>query len=1162
MLYSLLPGSAGRQPAAEAGEQPKGEGKERRREREEEDEREMEIDVCEEGDAQANRRLLTFLKATRRGKIQKVVREIYLRDDLPCGIAGCCLCYDPSDEAERKGLLNIDERILLLDATVAVRHVDFLQEDPSVNNCLLLSSVLQEVRRKNLQTYSTLLSLCRKAADSNGTGSRPGAGASSREGEGAGHTQKRFATFANDVFRATFVDRLEDETLEGRDRRSLFAAARWFSDHLLAAGAALGLSAGHLGRVTILTDEKKRKAEAQQRGLEALTVREFVEEMRALYPTAGEKLAQLDEDEEEEEVDGLAAAEGGEEDPAAQKRREVGDKKRKTAFYDAHLREEEITRQMKMGKLQKGKLRMAPSCCWRGVVLLSGGQEVKIRGKKNLNRAVEGDIVAVELLSPGAEQLKSQSEKARETGESNAKASTQAEASGVDAAGLGDQGCMRESEQEIQEIEDDARVFPTAEMSDEEPTPEEASDWELEGRVVGIIRKNAREFCGTVRPFDNPFRAETATNGLPSEVVFIPADPRFPNIILKTRRYEQLLNKRIVVVIDSWDRFSRNPRGHWTEILGDFGSAEAEANVILREQGVVSRDFSLASLRCLPPNTWTFADMPEEERKQRLDLRHVCVCSVDPPGCKDIDDALSLEVLENGNYRVGVHIADVTYFLKEGTSLDEEASERCTTVYLVERRTDMLPSLLTTDLCSLVGDQDRLAFSVLWEMTPEGDILSSSFHKTFIHSRAALTYAEAQNMIDDPSDKSELAENLRRLLAVSKVIRRKRMEAGALQLASPDVQIIRDTLKDNRDAKARTLSDPTDPPAKKEDEVAKRRQERGGERKEKEPKQEGEWYGEEVVQEEASDIALYQARETNRMVEDFMLLANTTVAEKIVEYFPSASLLRRHPDPKEKQLEALKELLRSRGIENFEFSSSKRLAASLNAVAKAAPELDFLVRILTTRCMNQAVYFSSGDILSNAQSSKPSLPASLSSASSSLDVSPYFHHYGLAAPLYTHFTSPIRRYADVVVHRMLAAAIGIAEVPHVCRNKQRLSQQCELLNVKHRNAQVAGRNSVQYHVYMYFKNKGAKEAIGTVTKVKKNGAMVYIHKYGLEGIVFFNEREYAFDADKQHLVNRSSGDTTKIFDALLVRIEAEHSNDFRPSVAMKLIRKATDQERE
>ncbi|KFG39697.1 RNB family domain-containing protein, partial [Toxoplasma gondii MAS] len=179
MAYSLLPGSTARRLAGEATDQAECEGKEGRR-REREDEGEMELDFCEEGVSHANRRLLTFLKATRRGKIQKVVREIYLRDDLPCGIAGCCLCYDPSDETERKGLLSIDERILLLDTNVALRQLDFLQEDPCINNCLLLSSVLSEVRRRNLQTYSALLSLCRQSADSSSGTRKPGVGASSR----------------------------------------------------------------------------------------------------------------------------------------------------------------------------------------------------------------------------------------------------------------------------------------------------------------------------------------------------------------------------------------------------------------------------------------------------------------------------------------------------------------------------------------------------------------------------------------------------------------------------------------------------------------------------------------------------------------------------------------------------------------------------------------------------------------------------------------------------------------------------------------------------------------------------------------------------------------------------------------------------------------------
>merc|ERR1712232_477288 len=158
--------------------------------------------------------------------------------------------------------------------------------------------------------------------------------------------------------------------------------------------------------------------------------------------------------------------------------------------------------------------------------------------------------------------------------------------------------------------------------------------------------------------------------------------------------------KRIVVVLDGWDRYSHSPRGHWTTVLGNVGDRAVESAVILHEHGVITREFSEAVLRCLPPADFTPGP---DDMKDRKDLRNVCVCSVDPPGCKDIDDAVSCEPLPNGNFRVGVHIADVTHFVRPDTAVDREAAERCTTVYLVERRTDMLPGLLTTDICSLRG---------------------------------------------------------------------------------------------------------------------------------------------------------------------------------------------------------------------------------------------------------------------------------------------------------------------------------------------------------------------------------------------------------------------------------------------------------------------------
>jgi exosome complex exonuclease DIS3/RRP44 len=174
---------------------------------------------------------------------------------------------------------------------------------------------------------------------------------------------------------------------------------------------------------------------------------------------------------------------------------------------------------------------------------------------------------------------------------------------------------------------------------------------------------------------------------------------------------------------------------------------------------------------------------------RRMDLRHLDVCSVDPIGCKDIDDALHCINLPNGNYQVGVHIADVSHFVKAGTEIDKEAARRCTTVYMVDRRTDMLPGLLTETLCSLISDVDRMAFSVIWEIdSTTFEVVSAKFGKSCIRSRASLNYYKAQEMIDDKSDKTPLTQSLRGLLRIARVLRDRRVANGALTLASPELK--------------------------------------------------------------------------------------------------------------------------------------------------------------------------------------------------------------------------------------------------------------------------------------------------------------------------------------------------------------------------------------
>ena len=420
----------------------------------------------------------------------------------------------------------------------------------------------------------------------------------------------------------------------------------------------------------------------------------------------------------------------------------------------------------------------------------------------------------------------------------------------------------------------------------------------------------------------------------------------------------------------------------------------------------------------------------------RMDLRDLLVCSIDPPGCVDIDDALHAKELPNGNYEVGVHIADVSKFVKPNNAMDNEASSRGTTVYLADKRIDMLPTLLGTDLCSLKPYVERYSFSVIWEVTKAAKVVSSKFSKSVIRSREAFSYEQAQKRIDDKSKTDELTKSLRILLSLSKLLKQKRMEAGALNLASPEVKV-------------QTESETSDP----------------------------------------VDVQTKQLLETNSLVEEFMLLANISVAGKIQTSFPQTALLRRHASPPSTNFEELATQLRVKSGMELRYDSSKALADSLDTcVDPNRPFFNTLVRILATRCMTSAEYFCAGE-----------------------HHYAEYRHYGLASEIYTHFTSPIRRYADLVVHRQLAAAIGYdrletasnaadAAAQQSLQNRNVLEQVCGNINIRHRNAQMAGRASVEYYVGQALKGRVIDEE-AYVMRVFSNGFVVFVPRFGIESVV-------------------------------------------------------------
>jgi len=496
--------------------------------------------------------------------------------------------------------------------------------------------------------------------------------------------------------------------------------------------------------------------------------------------------------------------------------------------------------------------------------------------------------------------------------------------------------------------------------------------------------------------------------------------------------------------------------------------------VLLLEHDVPHHGFSDKVLSFLPSLPWVVS---QEEERMRTDLRRLYICSVDPPGCTDIDDALHCRVLDDGNYEVGVHIADVTHFIRPGNALDLEAADRGTTVYLVDKRIDMVPELLSSNLCSLLHSVDRFAFSCIWKMTPEAEILDVKYMKSIIKSKASLTYGEAQMRIDDVTMQDELTQGLRRLNCLAKILKQKRLDKGALVLASTEVRFSID-------------SESHDP----------------------------------------IDVETKQMRETNSMVEEFMLLANIYVAGKIFQEFPECAVLRRHPPPPLSNFDPLIKAAKSRGFE-LTVDSGKGLAESLDkAVDPDNAYYNTMLRILTTRCMMQAVYFCSGTIAESE-----------------------FAHYGLAAQIYTHFTSPIRRYSDVLVHRLLAACIGADSTYPQLLDKKKMQSICNNLNYRHKMAQYAGRASVGLHTQLFFKERVQDEE-GYILFVRQNALQVMVVKYGLEASIFLKSDQVKFIYD-QIEPSQTCGDVKlRLFQQVTVQLNIDRSNLQNQKLVMKLVK--------
>ena len=838
---------------------------------------------------------------------------------------------------------------------------------------------------------------------------------------------RRFWLFYNDFHQDTNVVRFADESPNDRNDCAIRQAAAYYTAHLRTHALP-----GHADTTVIVSEDVENVHKARVEGLEACSVREYI--------TGFQNAEQLSD---------LLSARTVDENRAP----------RGSRVFDEYWPTTQLEAGYKAGTLHKGFFNANAYNFLEGAVRSEAlSKPILLQGREAMNRAVDGDVVYVALL-PQSEWK----------GASDAVLEAESAQRNDDA---------RDSDNEDEDVGLEAQ--PESSGGDTQPT----------GRVVGIARRNWRSYVAHIDASSVNERA-LATLG-PQTLFASPVDRKIPRIKIRTRQAQALLGCKILVTMDEWKSTSRYPEGHFVRSLGAIESKEAEQESLLLEFDVPYRPFSKSILACLPSegDHWTVPPKGEQDARSlaiwrdRVDMRAENICSIDPPGCQDIDDALHAKRLPNGNIEAGVHIADVSFFVRPDTPMDAEAASRGTTVYLVDRRIDMLPHLLGTNLCSLRPFVERLAFSTVWELTPSAEVVNVRFFKSVIASKAAFTYEEAQNRKDDLSLNDAITESIRLLNDMAIKLRRGRMEAGALNLASPEVRIHLDSAESSAPI----------------------------------------------------DVEQKEMRETNSLVEEFMLLANTSVARRIYEAYPTTGVLRRHAPPPADNFETLQDILKKRRGMDLDVSSSGALAASLDRCADTRdPAFNTLVRILATRCMLSAEYFCTGSVPRNS-----------------------FGHYGLAMDMYTHFTSPIRRYADVLAHRQLAAAIQYEPLPSNLYSKHYVDQVLDNVNKRHRLAQMAGRASVEFFVGLAISAKNAEQGVDAtkvgqerllradayVVRTFRNGLAVFVNKYGLEGVITF-PGECQFDPDEYQVTIPASLSqlgrdvTLGIFDRCTVEIGIE-----------------------
>ncbi len=555
-----------------------------------------------------------------------------------------------------------------------------------------------------------------------------------------------------------------------------------------------------------------------------------------------------------------------------------------------------------------------------------------------------------------------------------------------------------------------------------------------EGDVVEILERAKTEFVGVLQLNKN-------------FGFVIPDDSKMYSDIFIS---ESKLNNandgdKVLAKITDWPSNSKNPFGEITEVLGRPGDHNTEIHSILLEYGLPYK---------FPKEVENFASkisikISDKEIEKRRDMRKDLTFTIDPKDAKDFDDALSFTVLENGNYEIGIHIADVSHYVQENTILEEEAYQRATSVYLVDRVVPMLPEILSNNVCSLRPNEEKLTFSVVFEIDKKAHVINQWFGRTVIYSDKRFAYEDAQEIIENPTinQDDKINQAILKLDELAKIIRKRRMKEGALSFDKTEVKFHLD--------------------------------------------------------EDFTPIGVYvkESKDANKLIEEFMLLANRKVAEfigkKKENNKPKTFVYRIHDEPNIDKLAALQGIISKFGYK-INTETKKETTASLNKLladvhGKAESNM---VETLTIRSMSKAIYTTKN-----------------------------IGHYGLAFDYYTHFTSPIRRYPDVMVHRLLQHYLDGGKSP----KSDPYEVMCEHSSEREMMATKAERDSIKYMQIKYMQDHQDQDFKGVITGVTEWGIYVEIIENKCEGMVRTKDIKsdyYIFDEKQYALIGQ---DTKKVY---------------------------------